>query len=72
MKKQMMKARLRRMKKKKAPETEDEDEATPAADPAAAPAAGAEPVAPKDIIREGWLKIHAESLLDDETYPELL
>ena len=60
--------------KKKAPEDQDEEKEGGGAEPAAeaAPAAGAEPVAPKDIIREGWLKIHAESLLDDDTYPELL
>lgn len=26
----------------------------------------------KSILKEGWLKIHAESLLDEQTYPELL
>ena len=66
MKKQMIKARQRRMKKQ-APPAEAEK-----AKEGEAPAGAAPAEAPPALIREGWLKIHAESLLDEETYPELL
>ena len=64
-----MKGRLRRLRKTHEDAPKDDptaDDPSTKTDPTADKTATAKPPAePKNILKEGWLKIHSESLLDE-------